>query len=671
MLKLIYLDYEFNNVAEEYLNLVCVSFIKDSEKFNYWLHKTNYKDAKKFIQENRDAIFVSWSVVAEARSFYSMDLNPMDFKWIDLFLEYRCISNHNDELNYGYQMVDGKIKFTRKPKPKWERTEEDSATSFKPTHSLAEASFKLLKKEIDTEHKNKMRDLIISAPDEFTPEEREAIQKYCEADVIYLPQLLEQIIKHYKKLYGSDFNKEQLFKDMLFKGKYAALTAIRESKGYPINYEATKNFSDHVKNIIDDVQREINTLFPDIKPFKWNKKESRFSWNQVATREWITKNCDVKSWVKTDTQNLSLSLEAFERQFDFKHSYPTDNFGAQMVRFLKLKQNVYGFVPAKDSKSFWDYVGTDKRVRPYMNIYGAQSGRSQPKSVSFMFLKPAWLRSLVEPRPGKAICGIDYGSEEFWIQALDADCPAMIKNYLEGDVYLGLAKLIGLVPTNGKKEGYKFERNICKSTELGLSYLMTKYGLARKLTQDTGRVYSEEEAEELVQKRKEAYPELIEYQNSIIRDYRSNGYLRLVDGWAMMGDNDNIRSITNVPSQGKGSSIMRYADLRAYYKGLYVPFTLHDALYIEYDSDDLGAIDKLKEAMIEGFADAFPKHKKHLARKIRLDPFAWSPDYEEDGELTTPNGWKVPCSNKYIDERSILEYEKFKKYFNPSKEQDL
>ena len=372
--------------------------------------------------------------------------------------------------------------------------------------------------------------------------------------------------------------------------------------------------------------------------------------------------------MKTETGNLSLSLEAFERVFDFKHSYPSDNFGAQMVRFLKLKQNVYGFIPAKDKESFWDSVGSDGRVRPWMNIYGAQSGRSQPKSVSFVFLKPAWVRILVSPKPGKAICGIDFGSEEFFIQALDSNDENMIKNYLDGDVYLGLAKLIGLVPKEGKKEDYKSERNLCKATELGLSYLMTKYGLARKLSQDTGRVYTEDEAEELVQLRKNAYPDLIAYQNTIISDYRSNGHIKLPDGWYCFGDNDNFRSVTNVVSQGKGSTIMRYADLLAYNSGLYIPFTLHDALYVEYDSNDLGAIDKLRDAMIEGFARAFPKEKRHLARKIRLDPFAWSPDYSEDSELVTPNGWKIPCSNKYIDERAIEEYEKFKIYFEDPKE---
>lgn len=665
-MEFIYLDFEFNNTKEENVNLVCGSL----NSLDFWLH--NREDSKnrlkEYILKHRDKVFVSWSVVAEARCFYSLGLNPMDFKWIDLYLEYKCLSNHNDNLNWGEQLVRGVVKKTNKPKPKWERTEDEAKTAFKPTFSLAEATFKLLGKIRDTEHKNKMRDLIISAPEEFNVDDKKAIMSYCADDVKDLPKIYEAELKEYKRLLGSDFKISQLEKEMLFRGRYAALTAIRESKGYPIDVEAARNFTISIKAIIDEVQREINNLFPEIKPFKWSKKDGKFTWNQISTRDWLSKNVDTEKWMKTDTGALSLSLEAFERVYDFKHSYPKDNFGAQMVRFLKLKQNVYGFIPAKDKENFWDSVGEDGRVRPWMNIFGAQSGRTQPKSVSFIFLKPAWVRFLVQARPGKAICGIDYGSEEFFIQALDSEDEGMIKNYLDGDVYLGLAKMIGMVPHNGKKEDYKFERNLCKSTELGLSYLMTKYGLARKLSQDTGRVYSEDEAEELVQLRKQAYPDLISYQDSIIKDYRSNGYLKLPDGWAMWDGNDNFRSVTNVPSQGKGSTILRYADLLAYNAGLYIPFTLHDALYVEYDSNDLSAIDKLKDAMIEGFARAFPKEKRHLARKIRLDPFAWSPDYEQDGELITPSGWKVPCSNRYIDERSIEEFEKFKMYFDKPKE---
>ena len=292
--------------------------------------------------------------------------------------------------------------------------------------------------------------------------------------------------------------------DMIYRGSYAALTAIRESKGYPIDYDKARNFSKNIPLILDECMREINSLFPQIKPFKWDKLENKFKWNQKSTREWIEKNYD--DWDRTDETErnpngqISLALESWKRKFPFKHEYPKDNFGAQMVRYLKLKQALSGFNAGKGGKSFWDAVGSDKRVRPYMNIYGAQSGRSQPASSSFLFLKPAWCRALMMPAKGKAIVSIDYGSEEFFLSALMSKDANMIKSYLSGDVYLEFAKLSGMVPKDATKATHKYERDLAKSTVLGLSYKMSKYGLANKLTQDLGRNFSVDDAEDLIEK---------------------------------------------------------------------------------------------------------------------------------------------------------------------------
>ena len=170
------LDFEFNCTTHEKVNLVsCVthdSLTQETKKF--WLH--NSPEGKSSLRKHisRYEYILGYACVAEARSFYSLGLDPLKFKWLDLFLEYRMLSNHNDTLNWGKQLVDGKIKTVYKPKPKWERTESDG-TGFKPTHSLAEATFKLTGEIRDTVEKTKCRDLIISNPAKFTSEEQQRI----------------------------------------------------------------------------------------------------------------------------------------------------------------------------------------------------------------------------------------------------------------------------------------------------------------------------------------------------------------------------------------------------------------------------------------------------------------------------------------------------------------
>jgi hypothetical protein len=521
-----------------------------------------------------------------------------------------------------------------------------------------------------------MRDLIISDPPMFTEQERAAIEAYGLEDIKDLIPMLKRMEEIYFER-DDELTKEQLLQEMLLRGRYSAHTAIMESKGYPIDLEKTRNFSKHVASILYDCQREINELFPEIKPFKWNKLDQRFSWDQTKTREWIKTTPYASGWELTDggksgNKLLSLSLEAFEKFYSFRHDYPTDNLGAQFVRYLKLKQNLYGFVPNPDStrKNFWDFVGPDGRVRPYMNPFAAQSSRSQPSSTGFMFLKPAWMRALVMPAKGKAMAGIDYGSQEFLISALESGDENMIMAYMSGDVYFAFAKQSGMVPANGTREQYPAERNLCKSTVLGLSFKMSKYGLAIKLSQDTGREWTEDEAQELIDKFYETYSALAEFQDNVVLEYKNRGFEKLSCGWYMWSDNDNFRSVGNVPIQGRGASVMRKAVDLAAAKGLYVCKTLHDALYIEYDVGQEWQIKVLAECMRDAFVFYFPENQKKLAAKIKLDPFAWSPDYPEDGELDI-DGWKVPCSNILIDERSLVEYSKFSKYFEATEDQQL
>lgn len=667
--RVLAIDFEFNQTVEPQVNLVCAATLDlaTGEKKTWWLHKSNDRSPLKDYLKKFDTI-LSYAAVAEARSFLALGLNPLDWNFIDLFLEYRLVCNHNDNLNWGKQLVDGRVKFVKKPLPKWERSDDDSeaGTGFRPTHSLAEATYKLTGQIRDTDHKSRMRDLIISGPDSFNGADAQAILDYCLEDVVHLPELKNKIYSEFCRLVGNDSDHVHSYMDEAFtRARYAAHTAIMESFGYPIDVEKTRNFSDQVPSILAECQREINQLFPSIKPFKWNKLKQQFTWDQKKTRAWIAEHHDVERWPKTDTGAISLALDAWTSKYNFSHDYPTDNFGAQMVRYLKLKQSLYGFSAntASKKRTFWDSVGSDGRARAYLNIYGAQSSRSQPAATGFMFLKPAWMRALVQPKPGRFMSGIDYGSQEFFISALESRDQNMIQAYLSGDPYLAFGKIAGIIPPDGTKATHKFERNACKSTVLGISYLMTKYGLAIKLSNDTGREWDEDEAQEQIDLFYEAFPDLAEYQTWIQECYREDGYIKLPCGWYMFGDNPNHRSVTNMRIQGFGASVMRKAVDLAVAQGCNVSFTLHDALYIE---DEIGAEHKIKvlrDCMREAFAHYFPDEQKDVARKIKLDPFAWSPDFKPDSEIDV-GGWLVPANDLYLDERAERDYKLFSRYFD-------
>lgn len=672
------MDFEFNRVTHPRLHLVsCATYdpARD-QKMVWWLcdHHKRQRELSKYLKQYE--MLIGFAFVAEARAMLSLDLDPTAWKIADMFLEYRMLTNHNDKLQWGKQLVDGKIRNTRKPRPKWERTEEDSTTGFKASHSLAECTYKLTGEIRDTTEKTKVRNLIISDPKSFRPKEIKRILRYNLDDVVFLPKIWERCWEEFNELDGLT-SRDEYIAEANIRGRYAALTAKMEARGYPINVDSTRNFSRQIPQILMECQRDINGQFPKAKPFKWKKPSNNFSWNQITTRQWIEENCDAKYWMKTDggkkkRPQLSLSLEAFEKQFQFKHTYPRGNFGAQMVRYLKLKQSLYGFSDTGGKrKNFWDSVGPDNRVRPYMNIFGAQSSRSQPAANGFMFLKPAWMRSLVQPAPGRFLFGIDYGQQEFFLSALVSGDQNMIDAYLSGDPYLWGAKKARAIPMDGTRETHKIERDLFKNTYLGILYGMTKYGLAIKLTGDTGRLYTEDEAQEQIDLFEEMFPDYMEWKQGVAEEYGPGAVIRLEDGWRMWGENENVRSVMNVPIQGFGAVIMRDAVWKCDRRGVDIGWTLHDALYGEADRGEEYKIGIMHDAM----KDAFKRYFKNteyadVAGQIKLDPFAWSDDYQKDGWFTCPgqkkprtDNLKIPCSNLYIDERAGDEYERFKKYF--------
>ena len=672
-----YFDTEFNNTAHPVINPICSSIRVDGKRITSWVHKD--KAAKAELREtildlvDQGVIFCAWNVIAEARFIESIGLDPLKLKWIDLYLEYKMLLNQNHDMAYGRQLIKGKKVRTFPPKPKYQQTEEDKkkASNAKAENNLGAAVFKLLNIEIDTQRKKDVRDLIISTPKEFTEEEKEEILEYCESDTIHLENAFKKIVGKLKKLIPPKEHKN-LKGEMLFRGEFAARTAKMESIGIPFHEEWTRSLGFSIPYILKTIQEEINANFPDVKPFYWKKREGKYARKEKPIRDWIAKQEFSDRWTMTKGGKFSLAQDAWTQHFHFKYTYPKDNFGAQMIRLLKTQTSLKGF-KAKEKegdKSFWDSVGPDSRSRPFFNIYGSQTGRSQPGSTGFLFLKSAWMRALAVPPKGLAYAAVDFKSQEFLIGGLESGDMNMINAYYSGDVYLWFAIKAGAAPKNATKKTHGFIRDKFKSTVLGMQYRMGAKSLAAKLSQDTGVEHTEEEAQDLIDLFNDIFSKYAEWCEEVLDQYYYDGYLKTRDGWYMFGDNDNDKSITNFLVQGAGGGILRYSIKRAQEAGLDVPQSLHDALYILYPIGEYGYIDKLMKAMDQGFRDYYKGHPLEEYARVGLDPNTWSMEYE-DGEVETPEGVKVKVQKIYIDGRGAEEYKNFSQYFHTLEDLEL
>lgn len=221
----------------------------------------------------------------------------------------------------------------------------------------------------------------------------------------------------------------------------------------------------------------------------------------------------------------------------------------------------------------------------------------------------------------------------------------------------------------GKRNRFQLINGIVAHNCLGLSYGMAKASLALKLTQDTGRVHSPKDAQEMIDLFKRSFARHYEWRDEVLEQYEEDGYIKTLDGWYMFGDNDNVRSTLNMPVQSRGSDILRKAIQLAQDAGLKVILPLHDALYIESPIDKWEEhIDILADKMKEAFVHCFKSLDKEIADKaalIRLDGDAWSPDFPEKSEYcNTKLLTGVKKQQIYIDPRCGEEYKFFKKYMS-------
>lgn len=659
-MKLLFLDAEFNGTTEPVLNLVSLACLatdggKETFRREYWLHGSSRRQA-----EARDFLsrmaqdgytFVAYALEAEHRSLLSLFKGePPAYEGIDLYLEYRSLLNHNHALAYGEQLIGGKVVIT-KPKLRrgyWEDDAEDDEAHHRPEHGLAAACFKLLGERIDTEEKDEMRRLIISADKAAIDAAGVRIQAYNWSDIALLPRLTRAIAQEQRKHLGLDLSK--WLPAAASRASYAKRTARMVALGYPVNVEKLSRFQANTSAILEAAALAVNEAAGDAPPFRLVKRTKRWTLTEKTMREWVVAQGKSR-WRVTKGGALSLSKDAFGDYFDSA----SDGVGGAFYRYLKTKQSLNGFMPGESKRGkFTDYLGSDGRVRPYFGIYGSQSSRSQPGAIGFIPLKAHWMRTFLEAPPGKALCGVDYSSQEFLIAAVLSQDDAMMKAYSSGDVYLAFAKQAGLAPPDATRETHEAVRNSSKALVLGMSYDMGAKGLASRIG------CTEKEAEDLISVFFNTYPDYKKWKQRTEEEYRTVQHLMLPDGWPIHGDNDNLRSVLNFPVQGHGAVVMRRAVALAQELGLSVVFTLHDAIYIECDSGDLEAMATLRNAMADAFSYVMSRYGD--CPMVRLDGFAWSRDYA----AAVPELEGFSFASEYTDDKGAKDLARYKKYFEVS-----
>lgn len=184
------------------------------------------------------------------------------------------------------------------------------------------------------------------------------------------------------------------------------------------------------------------------------------------------------------------------------------------------------------------------------------------------------------------------------------------------------------------------DSGILFSNCLGKQFQMGIDKLRVKLSQDTGREYTREEAAELDRMHKEIFSSYWRWVYDIRNQYQSGDTLSLPDGWHIGNDNPSITSVGNFPVQGLAAYILKVAVRKGLQEKLRIVYPLHDAITIYHRVEDVEAPEVLKRVMIEAFQQVLP------GAPIRVDL-----------ETHTHDDW-------YCPQKGRKQLDMFKKYFD-------
>lgn len=599
------IDFEFFNSNERELSLVACVITAGTLTVQYNLLDEKRKQELKvdlLLHAEHGAIFVAYAVMAEARAFQALGLDPLRFKWKDLYVEFVMLCNSNDEFNYGKYIDGGVEQFSVRPDPELDE-EERKASPFDHSETpknLINCAYKLLGVRLDADEKEEMRTLILSKDLEQISARMDEILRYCESDTKHLLPLSKAI--------DTEFNKQGLFdfeNDQLTRGLYSAAVARCETEGLPLDTLLLERIIENTDTILKTGQDEVNQYFPFFeaeyqRPPKTFKNGNVFHYkptpakkNTAAYQTYIH-SLNLEGFPLTNTGKYKSDKKTLE-EFANKHRY---NNGLDYLLRYNITESSLKWFRRDNKNGFFERVGSDSRVRPYYGIFGTQTGRNAAKAKTFPLAMSSWLRAILQPPKGKVIIGADFSQQEVYVAAILSGDKNLRDAYESGDVYLAFAKQANLAPQDATKKTHKDIRDLCKSTVLGLQFGMGKIKLNNKLRMDSGKPITEEQTLELINAHKTTFKQYWEWVREISEQYKLGYPLVTNDGWVLFCDNPVVTSVRNFPVQANSASITRLAVTKCWQAGLTVLCSLHDAIYIEADEQTQKESQKLLETIM-------------------------------------------------------------------------
>jgi hypothetical protein len=419
-------------------------------------------------------------------------------------------------------------------------------------YSLAGALRYFCEDELDTTHKQDMRDRIIAGPP-FTAQERQDIMMYCEDDVRALARLLRHIVPTIRSLPHA-----------LHRAKFQWAMAQAERRGIPIDLPLLNTIREHWDGMRLDLVAEMD------QPFGiYEIEDGRPHWRRERFKAYVRRNR--MSWPTYENGMLDETEQTFREmagKYPFIEPLRELRYSLSKLRLNDLQ------------------VGGDARARCLLSAYGTKTGRNAPSTTAFPFGPAKWIRFLITSS-SSALIHRDYCQQEVRIAAVLSGDAALLEACESGDVYLGIAQQLGFINEAMSPPEIKAVRTLFKVVVLGIQYGLGAHSLAVR----TG--ISLYEAAEILARLRARFRGFEAFAQRALDRAGITLEISTPFGWIMQcPPGINPLTVRNFPIQSTGSEVLHTACVLAERRGLRIVAPVHDAIMAEAPPDQAADVSR-------------------------------------------------------------------------------
>lgn len=433
--------------------------------------------------------------------------------------------------------------------------------------------------------KEAMHQLILSKT-EYTADEFEEIVRYCESDVVDLPDLLSHIMALHEHS-GAPF--DPLF--MLYRGDYILADTMNKwrTRGVPVDAKWWSDVKRHQVAIRDTLCRESNVYYKaklGVEFFhpKLKRSQSQYAFGVKRFGDWVKDN-DLP-WETTRSGRARLDRDYID---DAIRRFPD-------LKPLKETRDALTAMRAIRLEVVEGYAASGART------FHTVTGRNQPMvKEGFIFnMAPVFRVAGTKPKPGMAMIAADWSKQEPAIAIALSGDQNYFKAYTSEDLYMTCAIRAGAAPAGATEDTHPIIRQAFKAAMLGIGYGMGVDTLAKAIYAEVNRNTVEivmthaealERAAAIHQWHKQEFHVLWSYLLTKATEARQRGWASAEDGWmTYVSPRTKETQLINFPIQANGAAMLRAAVISlANETNLDVPFTLHDAIYVNCPVEEIAA----------------------------------------------------------------------------------